>query len=1832
MKKLLLLFIFIVAKQLIFSQCLNGIYTIGGTSPSYTSITQAVNTLSVNGVCGPVTFNIRPGTYNEKVIIPAIVGTSSVNTITFQSENGDSTAVTIQAVGASGTNYVFQLNGADFVTIRKLTLKNTNVNYSNILFLTNGSINCNIKNCDLISPVTSFSSTNPDMYLINSWNVNNTNLTIQNNKITGGQRAVHSTTNTGMVVSGNNFINQYEYAVYLYANYCPIISSNTFTSNSTYITHTSIYAATCTGSVVIEKNAIDLLQAFAIQIYPNNNSTSTNSRICNNRINILGGTSSNSAIVLQACTKLDIYHNTIVSTNTNSLSTLLNCIDINNLNIQNNILCQKGAGTIYNLGFIFNTVSNTDINHNNIFCNGSLIANNYGTSIQTFGTWRNLGYDISSIYIIPQFVSSSDFHIASDFSQNLILPYFNFVSDDIEGNIRDITSPYFGAYEIANPQNANDAAIDRIDLGSVVCPGNKSLNVLLRNYGINPLISATLNWSINGALQTPVNWTGNLGFYDSLSVVLGNINFVDLNSYNLKVWTSVPNGASDNYTTNDTITSGTLYTALSGTYTIGGSAPTFTSINTAITSLVNRGVCGNSVFNIRNGIYNENLNLPAIKGLNGTNTLIFQAESGVAGNVVIASTTTISTIDLKGINNTFFKNLSLGGFGILAPVVTVNSGSDNVEFNGCVINGSGYNGIDGTLTNKVFNHLHIVNNTFNNCSNALNITGNSNVNSFYYNNLIINNNNFSSIGGNLVKIQYCDTVEFNSNYGINTNTINGSLGYVSLSSINYINVLNNKFTANNLNAFGLSQVNYGGTVANNMFVTTGNLNTIGFTLSWPNYVNCVNNSINSSSTSSLSSAFLCAYQGYYFNFYNNCIQNEGTGVAMEEIQGASVPLLFRNNVYFTNGPNLIKYNSNFYQDLYLWKNAVQSDTNSLNVKPLFTSSTDLHVNEITLKGAGRSTFALITDDIDGQLRNSLTPDIGADEFLPLTLDAATNGFGFGGMICSGFNPVEVWLKNNGTTPLTSAKINCKVNSTTLSLYNWSGSLAPGTQTLVNIGSYNFNLGTSYTVKAWSTLPNGTADTFRMNDTIIKAYSSTGMTGIFTIGGSSPSYSTIASAVLALKYNGVCGPVIFNIRNGIYNEQVKIPNIKGSSSINTILFQSENLDSSLVSIEYNGSASMDYIINTDSTDYITFYKLGFKPLNTPYGNALTFSGRTSHVQIKNCSFIGQNINGYLLSMINCDSALVLNNRFYKGNIAVYIAGTRNKVLNNYFEDQSQFAINSGGEKFDYSSNNFNFPSAAGISVYLSSTSGGKISKNKIQYSVACNSAMLINYCGTFQNQIYVTNNFMSLNGGIGVSLADVQFLNLINNSINQNGSGSCLSYTNVTTSTSRNNIYSNASGYCVNTTGGNTSFSTNYNCFYSPGNQLINASGTPYSSLSAFNAVTSMDGNSIFANPQFISNTDLHTNCLAIDGAGQYNVNVSDDIDGDVRNAPVFDIGADEFVVPYTRVWPGDANSDLGVTSQDLYTLGLHYGSLGNPRDSISNLFIGHNSLDWNAQQLNNPYDLKFADCNGDSIIDMNDTLAINLNYNLVHAPKPLTIITNTLTDIYLLYNKPLYNAGDTVKADVIIGSSSNILSNIYGLSFMLGYDQSMVKANSEKMFYSNSWIGNINSTKITFNKIIHNSGLLDASLVRITHTDVTGYGKIGTFLFVLNDTITVDKLNMSIYNANKIDHNGLALPLISGLDSINVNSGIVTRVPERGLKEISISPNPTSDYVKINFPDAAEVSFKVELGTMEGKTILTKNISSSCSILDLNGLSKGMYILKLLLEDKSIKVFKLVIQ
>jgi len=88
---------------IIFSQkCnaqLSGIFTVGGTSPDFATIQDAAFAL-IGGVSGPVTFNIRPGTYNGPIEIGYIPNANAVNRIIFQSENGDSSSVNVISGGS----------------------------------------------------------------------------------------------------------------------------------------------------------------------------------------------------------------------------------------------------------------------------------------------------------------------------------------------------------------------------------------------------------------------------------------------------------------------------------------------------------------------------------------------------------------------------------------------------------------------------------------------------------------------------------------------------------------------------------------------------------------------------------------------------------------------------------------------------------------------------------------------------------------------------------------------------------------------------------------------------------------------------------------------------------------------------------------------------------------------------------------------------------------------------------------------------------------------------------------------------------------------------------------------------------------------------------------------------------------------------------------------------------------------------------------------------------------------------------------------------------------------------------------------------------------------------------------------------------------------------------------------------------------------------------------------------------------------------------------------------------------------------------------------------
>ena len=95
-----------------------------------------------------------------------------------------------------------------------------------------------------------------------------------------------------------------------------------------------------------------------------------------------------------------------------------------------------------------------------------------------------------------------------------------------------------------------------------------------------------------------------------------------------------------------------------------------------------------------------------------------------------------------------------------------------------------------------------------------------------------------------------------------------------------------------------------------------------------------------------------------------------------------------------------------------------------------------------------------------------------------------------------------------------------------------------------------------------------------------------LSGPYTISPSGD-YTTFSAAATALNTKGVSGPVIFNVANGTYTEQVRIGTIPGASALNTVTIQSQSSDSSKVVLTYSSVASAsNWTLKLDSTDNVT----------------------------------------------------------------------------------------------------------------------------------------------------------------------------------------------------------------------------------------------------------------------------------------------------------------------------------------------------------------------------------------------------------------------------------------------------------------------------------------------------------------------------------------------------------------------------------------------------------------------------------------------------------------------
>jgi hypothetical protein len=107
---------------------------------------------------------------------------------------------------------------------------------------------------------------------------------------------------------------------------------------------------------------------------------------------------------------------------------------------------------------------------------------------------------------------------------------------------------------IGPPNNAGVRALVSPDNTPFCSNVSKDVSVSVVNLGSNTLNSATINWSLDGIVQTPFTLPAPLPNYnDSVVIVLDNIFFANTTPKQLKAWTSMPNGVADSKPVDDTL-------------------------------------------------------------------------------------------------------------------------------------------------------------------------------------------------------------------------------------------------------------------------------------------------------------------------------------------------------------------------------------------------------------------------------------------------------------------------------------------------------------------------------------------------------------------------------------------------------------------------------------------------------------------------------------------------------------------------------------------------------------------------------------------------------------------------------------------------------------------------------------------------------------------------------------------------------------------------------------------------------------------------------------------------------------------------------------------------------------------------------------------------------------------------------------------------------------------------------------------------------------------------------------------------------------------------------
>ncbi len=1011
----------------------------------------------------------------------------------------------------------------------------------------------------------------------------------------------------------------------------------------------------------------------------------------------------------------------------------------------------------------------------------------------------------------------------------------------------------------------------------------------------------------------------------------------------------------------------------------------------------------------------------------------------------------------------------------------------------------------------------------------------------------------------------------------------------------------------------------------------------------------------------------------------------GTGVVAGggnlEIRGTGMTDVFANAVFDATGsPVVIHYVYNpSTLDIKVYKNGVftnsvtQTSTMTLTGTGAFTVGG--YSTSIGLPSGGKMdefkfyNRALSATEISQTWNKTLPIVQGPNNAGTTSLVSPVN-------FCAGSQQVKVKITNNGSNRIDSVRVNWQLDGIIQPTVYWSspidtpGSLSYPNDTVVTLGSATFTSGIAKTLKAWTSMPNGVADTVNTDDTLNVVMKSS-LNGNYTIGGVSPDYPTIAAAVADLNSYGVCGPVVFNIRTGTYTAQLSLSNIAGSSASNTIRFQSQANHIDSVNWNFTATATTDnYLAKLSGTKYISFKNLKFTSNAVSFSRIFDISGGCQFDTIQNCSLISATATASSVNtaVIHTDggtnnSLVVLNNvisggswglRLYGGSTTAKVVGAiiqGNQFINQYmYGIYSYYHQNSKIRNNTFTSNTTS--SYYGIYSYYADSAteitGNRISGITLGYGLY----MYYNYGSVAQPEI-IANNSIQIGGtGIahGIHSYYAQNNKIYNNSVNisstsaTTGYGGYFYYSAVTylNNEIKNNVFANTGGgyaiYCYNPTLAGANNVMDYNNLYSSGSVLAQI-GTPASTpanMVAWRAASLQDINSLSYRPGYTSATNLQPNpadtaCWSLNGRGVHLAAITTDINGmprpTTRAAGVPDIGAYEFT---PTALPPVATMVSGPTVPGYAIQIFLFGGDTLARLVFDSIYSVPSFVHLRRRTGTIPPNMGATPVNYmyfyDSIYAPSGTYYYSMEMRYKDAW--LGVISNEGNMAIIKNLNPPATPWFLTSSNPSVDSSNNLLTASYLSDFGLfaGTDVSAplpvtllsLNASSTSKSIHISWISASEKNAWSY----HVERSIDGKTFE-TIAKVKAVGNSNTYQKYAYDDVT-GKLLL----AKGLVYYRLSMKDIDG--GTEYSKLVTVQEKQKSGLEVAVYPNPFNDQLILKVDQAEGAEIKLEIMDLTGKQVYTGSFTGNEHIIsNLDALPAGVYFAKLS-SELDIRVIKLI--